>query len=61
LESSTPTLEPQRTQRELVSIILRPEQADRLNPLIDRHRKSTGVTGLLCALTRSFDSPSGFP
>jgi hypothetical protein len=54
-----PALEPPSTQPELLYVVLTPQQAERLNPVIDRHRKATVVTGLLCAITRSFDAPSG--
>jgi hypothetical protein len=53
------TLEPPSTQPELIYVVLTPGQAALLNPLIDRHRKAFGVTGLLCAITRSCQAQAG--
>jgi hypothetical protein len=48
-----------RTKPELICVVLSPDQARLLNPLLDRHRTATKVTGLLCALTRSWSAASG--
>jgi hypothetical protein len=49
----------EHTGPELVSIVLSAEQARRLNPVIDKHRTATKVTGLPGAITRSYDAPAG--
>jgi hypothetical protein len=43
----------------LACVVLSPQQAELLCPLLDRHRSLTKVTGLLCAITRSFSAASG--
>lgn len=48
-----------RTKPALICVVLSPDQAGLLNPLLDRDRAATKVTGLLCALTRSWSAASG--
>jgi hypothetical protein len=49
----------ENTNSELVCIALSPDQTGRLRTLLERHRKASGVKGLLCGIKQSFSVASG--
>ena len=57
----TPLLAPKTNagNSEIVKLTLGPEQSEIIGAILDRHRDKTKITGVLCALTRSFRPSAG--